>query len=458
MIKGLIFDLDGVLVDTKDLHFMALNKALKKSNAKNIISYNDHVNIYDGLPTVEKIRILNQKKIISKKMNKVVMMNKQKFTLQLLKKKIRYNKDIYNIFSKMSKKYKLAIATNAVNETLDICVDILRIRKFCSYLISNENVSTPKPHPEIYLRCLINLGLKPKETLIIEDSHYGRISAQDSGCNLMPVKSLNDVTLDNITKHIKLKSNKMLDNIMNEWEDKDMNILIPMAGAGKRFADAGYMFPKPIIEIQNKPMIQWVIDSLKINANYIFIVQKEHQEKFNIKSVLKILKPNCKVIELDGVTEGAACTTLLAKKYINNNKPLIIANSDQFIKWNSSRSLYNFNSKKYDGAILTFEAIHPKWSYAKCNKSNFVTEVAEKKVISKNATVGVYYWKKGSQYVKYAEQMIKKNIRVNNEFYVCPVFNGAIKDKKKIVIEQVDEMHGLGTPEDLNNFIQYLKN
>ena len=164
------------------------------------------------------------------------------------------------------------------------------------------------------------------------------------------------------------------------------------------------------------------------------------------------------MIELDGVTEGAACTTLLAKKYINNNKPLIIANSDQFIKWNSSKSLYNFNSKKYDGAILTFEAIHPKWSYAKCNKSNFVTEVAEKKVISKNATVGVYYWKKGSQYVKYAEQMIKKNIRVNNEFYVCPVFNGAIKDKKKIVIEQVDEMHGLGTPEDLNNFIQYLKN
>jgi len=458
MIKGLIFDLDGVLVDTKDLHFIALNKALKKSNAKNIISYNDHVNIYDGLPTGEKIRILNQKKIISKKMNKVVMMNKQKFTLQLLKKKIKYNKDIYNIFSKMSKKYKLAIATNAVNETLDICVDILKIRKFCNYLISNENVSTPKPHPEIYLRCLVNLGLKPKETLIIEDSHYGRISAQDSGCNLMPVKSLNDVTLDNITKYIKLKSNKMLDNIMNEWEDKEMNILIPMAGAGKRFKDAGYMFPKPIIEIQNKPMIQWVIESLKINANYIFIVQKEHQEKFNIKSVLKILKPNCKVIELDEITEGAACTTLLAKKYINNNKPLIIANSDQFIKWNSSRSLYNFNSKKYDGAILTFEAIHPKWSYAKCNKSKFVTEVAEKKVISKNATVGVYYWKKGSQYVKYAEQMIKKNTRVNNEFYVCPVFNEAIKDKKKIVIEQVDEMHGLGTPEDLNNFIQYLKN
>ncbi len=371
---------------------------------------------------------------------------------------MKFNLKTYNLFFKLSKKYKLAIATNAVNETLSLCTKKLKIRKFCDYLISNENVKNPKPHPEIYLKCLIELGLKPKETLIIEDSHYGRVSAQDSGCNLMPVKSLNDVNIDNINKNIKVKSNKVLDVIMNKWDDKDMNILIPMAGAGKRFLDAGYIFPKPIIEIQNKPMIQWVVDSLKINANYIFIVQKEHQKKFNIKSVLKILKPNCKVIELDEVTEGAACTTLLAKKYINNNKPLIIANSDQFIKWNSSKSLYKFNSKKYDGAILTFNAIHPKWSYAKCDSNNLVLEVAEKKVISKNATVGVYFWRRGSEYVKYAENMIKKNIRVNNEFYVCPVFNEAIKDKKKIFIEPVDEMHGLGTPEDLNNFIQYLKN
>ena len=115
-------------------------------------------------------------------------------------------------------------------------------------------------------------------------------------------------------------------------------------------------------------------------------------------------------------------------------------------------------SKKYDGAILTFEAIHPKWSYAKCDDNNIVTEVAEKNVISRNATVGVYYWKRGSDYIKYAEQMIEKDIRVNNEFYVCPVYNEAIQDGKKIVIDKVDEMHGLGTPDDLKNFIHYLEN
>jgi dTDP-glucose pyrophosphorylase len=230
-----------------------------------------------------------------------------------------------------------------------------------------------------------------------------------------------------------------------------------MAGEGSRFKEAGFFFPKPIIEVLNKPMIQWVIDSLNIEANYIFLIQKKHQEKFNIKSMLKILQPNCKVVEIDKLTEGAACTTLLAKKYINNSNSLIIANSDQYIKWNSSQSLYNFITKKIDGGILTFNSVHPKWSYAKCDDNSNVIEVAEKKVISNNATVGVYFWKKGSDYVKYANQMIKKNIRVNNEFYVCPVFNEAIKDAKNIKIEEVDEMHGLGTPEDLSNFLNYIQ-
>ena len=227
-----------------------------------------------------------------------------------------------------------------------------------------------------------------------------------------------------------------------------------MAGAGSRFEKAGYTFPKPLVEIDNKPMIQWVIESLDIDANYIFLVQKEHQRKFNISSMLKILISSCKIIYIDKLTEGAACTTLLAKKYINNNSPLIISNSDQFLEWNSSRTMYNFNSKSIDGGILCFNSSHPKWSYALTDKNNYVIKVAEKKVISKNATVGLYYWRKGKDYVKYAEQMIKKNIRINNEFYVCPVYNEAIKAKKKIIIDKVDKMWGLGTPEDLDFFVK----
>ena len=454
MIKVIIFDLDGVLVDTKLIHFEALNSALKKYNFEEI-SIDDHVKIFDGLPTIEKLKLLKKNKKIPKKFFSKIQKFKQKITSEILKRKIRKNNKIIKIMKNLHNKYKIVVATNAVNSTLNICLNKLGIEKYVDFKLSNEDINEPKPNPEIYLRIFINFGIYPSEALIIEDSHYGREAAISSGAKLLPIKRIEDLDLKKI--RLNLTSKKMINKKNVSWEDNKMNVLIPMAGAGKRFFDAGYIFPKPLIEIDNKPMIQWVIESLNLKANYIFIIQKEHQEKYNIKSVLKILQPNCKIIELDHLTEGAACTTLLAKEFINNDDPLIIANSDQYINWNSSKAFYDFNSKNLDGAILTFEAIHPKWSYAKCNEEGFVTEVAEKKVISKNATVGVYYWKHGSDYVKSAEEMIKKNIRVNNEFYVCPVYNEFLMKNKKIKIHKVDKMWGLGTPEDLNNFIQKMK-
>ncbi len=454
MIKAIIFDLDGVLVDTKKIHFEALNLALKKYNF-NEITFEDHVKIFDGLPTNEKLKILNKKDNLPKKSFSKINKYKQKITSEILKKRIKKDTKLINIFKKLHKDYKIAIATNAVNSTLKICLQKIGILKYVDYKLSNEDINFAKPNPEIYLRIFIKFGIYPSEALIVEDSHYGREAAISSGAKLLPIKKIEELTLKKIELNLTSKKIHIKKNV--SWEDNKMNILIPMAGAGKRFADAGYVFPKPLIEIDNKPMIQWVIESLNFNANYIFIIQKEHQEKYNIKSVLKILQPNCKIIELDHITEGAACTTLLAKEFINNSDPLIIANSDQYINWNSSKALYDFNSKNLDGAILTFEAIHPKWSYAKCNDEGFVTEVAEKKVISKNATVGVYYWKHGSDYVQSAENMIKKNIRVNNEFYVCPVYNEFLLKDKKVKIHNVEKMWGLGTPEDLNNFLRTIK-
>ena len=198
-----------------------------------------------------------------------------------------------------------------------------------------------------------------------------------------------------------------------------MNILIPMAGAGSRFEKAGYTFPKPLIEIHGKPMIQKVVENLNIDGRFIFLVQKEHYDKYALNYLLPLIAPGCEIIQVDGVTEGAACTTLLAKKFIDNDAPLVTANSDQFIEYLTEDWSAGLQG---DGAMLTFKATHPKWSFAKV-EDGCVTEVAEKKPISDTATVGVYYWGKGSDYVKYAEQMIEKDIRVNNEFYVCPVFN-----------------------------------
>ena len=251
----------------------------------------------------------------------------------------------------------------------------------------------------------------------------------------------------------RISANKTNNIFKPKWQGGDMKVLIPMAGAGSRFEKAGYTFPKPLIEVDSKPMIQVVVDNLNVDAGHVFITQKSHYEDYNLSYLLNLISPSCDIVQVDGITEGAACTTLLAKEHIDNDQPLLIANSDQYVDWDSNEFLYAMQAEGVDAGILTFESVHPKWSFAKVDDTGFVTEVAEKKPISSNATVGIYYWARGSDYVKYAEQMIAKNRRVNNEFYVCPVFNEAIEDGKKIKIFPVENMWGIGTPEDLEIFL-----
>ena len=222
-----------------------------------------------------------------------------------------------------------------------------------------------------------------------------------------------------------------------------------MAGLGSRFADAGYDKPKPLIDVNGVPMIKAVVDSLGLKGTYIFIVQKSHSVQYHLLDYLDHVVPGCKVVEIEGPTDGAARTTLLAKSFIDNDYPLVVANSDQIIRWDSD----GFVSSLHDNdAIALFTATDPKWSYAKIENGT-ISSVAEKKVISDKATVGVYGWTKGSDYVKYAEQMISKDIRTNNEFYVCPVYNEAIAAGNTVVPYFVDEMHGIGTPEDLRTYL-----
>ena len=204
-------------------------------------------------------------------------------------------------------------------------------------------------------------------------------------------------------------------------------------------------------------MIQLVTENLAIKAKYTYIVREEHDHKYNLSYLLKLISHDCNLIKVNKKTEGAACTVLLGEKFCDKDKPLLVANYDQYIKWNSQECLYYFSDPSIDAGILSFEASHPKWSYAKLDNKGFVTEVAEKKPISSHATVGIYYWKRGKDFVKYAKQMIARDIRTNGEFYVCPVFNEAIADGLKIKTFDVEKIWGIGTPEDLQNFLNVRK-
>jgi beta-phosphoglucomutase-like phosphatase (HAD superfamily)/dTDP-glucose pyrophosphorylase len=396
--------------------------------------------------------MLSEKKGLDRKFFNQIWQDKPVATFNLIRQFPKNNK-LRQMFAKLSSNgIKIAIASNSIRETVKLALLSVGVMEYVDYYVSNEDVKRTKPYPEMYWQCMTALDVLPKNTVIIEDSHIGRQGALDSGAHLVPVKDSYDLTMDKIDEAIDTLNGVI--KKMIPWRDKKMNVLIPMAGAGSRFAAAGYTFPKPLIEVNGKPMIQVVAENLNVDAHFIYIVQKEHYDKYNLKQLLNLISPGCDIVQVNSLTEGAACTTLLAKELINNDEPLLMANSDQYVEWNSNECLYAFTADGVDGGIVTFRATHPKWSFAKLGDDGFVTEVAEKNPISNIATVGIYYWKKGSDYVKYAEQMIEKNIRTNGEFYVCPVFNEAIGDGKKIRVKDIPKMWGIGTPEDLNYFLE----
>jgi NDP-sugar pyrophosphorylase family protein len=231
-----------------------------------------------------------------------------------------------------------------------------------------------------------------------------------------------------------------------------------MAGRGSRFLQEGFKLPKPLIPIHGRPMIELVINNLRPRQEhrFIFLCLSEHIKRYNIDARLQVWAPGSVVVEVADVTEGAACTVLLAKKLINSLEPLMIANSDQWIDFSIDDYLACLGTKELDGLIMTMWADDPKWSFVRIDKLNRVCEVVEKKVVSNIATVGIYNFKQGRQFVTAAESMISKGLRVNDEFYVAPVYNEMISGGSAIgcfdVGKEFDGMYGLGIPTDLKLF------
>jgi len=229
-----------------------------------------------------------------------------------------------------------------------------------------------------------------------------------------------------------------------------------MAGEGSRFIKEGYTFPKPLIDVNGKPMIQTVVENLDFDCEYIFLVRKEHVEKYEgmLDTLGRITNDRFRHVVVDGLTEGAASTALLAEKYIDNDEDLLIANSDQFIEYEPENFKAFKNLTNTDAIVFTFNAVHPKWSFVRTNARGYIVEVAEKRPISNIATCGIYWYRKGSDFVRYAKQMVEKDIRVNNEFYIAPVYNELIADGKSLLPFYVHKMWGIGTPEDLKYFLE----
>ena len=234
-----------------------------------------------------------------------------------------------------------------------------------------------------------------------------------------------------------------------------MNILIPMAGRGSR-VDGKY--PKPLIRINGITMIEWTIKSLNIKGNYIFITRKYDNEIFNVElnGILNSLCDSPKIVEIDFITDGPVSSALLAKEYINNEDPLIILNCDQILEWKSDEFLDKISNDILDGLVVTYKKSTNKNSYIKLDENGYGIELREKEIISEYALNGIHFWKKGYYFVDSAEELIKRNIRVNNEFYVSMTYNILIEQNKKIGIFNIPvESHwAVGTNDDIDIYIK----
>jgi len=238
-----------------------------------------------------------------------------------------------------------------------------------------------------------------------------------------------------------------------------MNIVILFSGSGSLFKDAGFSYPKNLVDVGGKPLVQCVLDNLSQLASestkFICLVRREENRTYHTGTVIELSLDSAQIIELASETTGAACSALLAVRHINNESPLIIVNGDQIIeKVNLVEVVDNFKKRQLDGGIIVFEDLHPRWSFVKCDESGYVIETAEKRPISKLATAGFYYFSKGRDFVEGAMEMLKKDAQVNEQYYICPVYNELILKQKKIGVYQVDKklIHPLSTPADVQNY------
>jgi len=239
-----------------------------------------------------------------------------------------------------------------------------------------------------------------------------------------------------------------------------LNILVPLAGESAFFENSNYIFPKPLAEVRGKPMIQGVIEDLgniEAEKRYVFIVNGSDCKQYHLDSVLKLLAGECSVqVRIDKQTAGAACSSLLAIDYINNDDALIISNADQCFDQNLNDYITRFQNRNLDAGVICFESVHPRWSYVATDKNGLVIEASEKRPISRDAVAGIFYFKHGRYFVDAAMKSITKGASVDGKFYIAPVLNELILDSKKIGIEHIDnnDYHTFYSPqmlEDYNN-------
>ena len=242
-----------------------------------------------------------------------------------------------------------------------------------------------------------------------------------------------------------------------------MNVLLLMAGPDAAFQDAGFTFPKNLVEVGGLSVVEHVVRNTSglraLGARYLFTVRRDEDTKHHTGAMLQLLMPDGILISAPALTAGAACTALLAIDHIDNDEPLLIVNGDIVVDADLTAIVSGFAQRELDGGILVFRSAHPRWSHVRCDAEGYVVEAAEKRPISDLATTGHYWFRRGRDFVRAAMASIRKDAHVNHAFFVCPCYNELVLDHKRIGVHEIatGAYHSLATPDGVHAYADYLR-
>jgi beta-phosphoglucomutase-like phosphatase (HAD superfamily)/dTDP-glucose pyrophosphorylase len=448
----ILFDLDGVLVDYKELHRDAFIQAWNTLCPDHSIDAIFHAEHLEARSTRQKLALL-QEKLSPDAPIAAVSALKQEITQRLLATAPVFAATRASLQWAHDAGIPISCCSNSIRATVEASLQKLAPLEWFSCILSNEDVTSPKPDPEIYDTALQHLGISAEDALVLEDSVVGKAAARAAGLNVIDVVDPLDITpsyLRLLTEHRCLKPAPLY------------NLVIPMAGLGSRFQVAGYTTPKPFLPVAGMPMFEQVLRNVIPPALFdlvsIHLILRE--ETVGLFQEAPAQFRNLHLHTVPALTEGAACTVLSVESIINTDAPLVIANSDQFLEWDAANFFRCLTHPDWQGVISTFyqpDARDLRWSYAATNSDGEVTRVEEKQYIGPLATTGIYGWARGSDFVRDARAMIAQNIRVKGEFYVCPVYNTGVERGLRIRTLNCHRMWGLGVPEDYEFFLANYK-
>ena len=465
-IRLVVFDLDGVLVESRDLHYEALNRALEEeAGGQYVISRDEHEHVYDGLSTNQKLKMLGVAKGLPRDLHKKVWSKKQEYTESLVKEVLLPTDNILNAIATLKRMcLPVCVASNCIRSSVQTILTHVGLMPHVDVFLSNEDVDNAKPAPDIYLKACKIFGVDPSSTLVVEDSTKGFEAASRAGCHMLRVFNPQEVTNTSVASRI-----QELESLT-----EDVTVVLPLAGPYPEIWQARETPEMPIFlsDVGGESVLEIIGQSLmsrRFNAKYIFIVKESVAKAFDVDALCAkaVNYAPLKIVKIKTDTLSSIHSILqIPKEFIDENTPLLVADGHHIPVWEEGQSIDDLIGSHSDASLTVFQSIDPRFSYVRLNPNsrfnsdimskqgpNSVIEITmESRPTSNLACSGLYYFKQAQYFLKAAKDVIQFNQRWLGRFYTAQLFNEMVKDGLEVEALHLKNSWSLRNVNEIQNY------